>query len=128
MLKGISIPISVAPHGGANVIEGQRVVGQNVILGVKPASSLHPWNQKLAPDEALIFDIHDMKSGGVYAMTVRRFFEEMERHGYAKLLPGTQGIQISESKDNGEMKVFIKYNNLEAGKLEGFSFPVQGDR
>lgn len=128
MLKGLAIPIAVTPSGGANVIEGSRVVGQNVVLGVKPASSLHPWNQNLAPDEALIFDIQDMKSGGVYAMTVRRFFEEMERHGYARLLPGTQGINVVPSKDNGEMTVYIRYNNLEAGKLEGFSFPVEGAR
>lgn len=128
MLKGMMVPFSIGPHGGANAIEGQRVVGQNVVIGVKPASSLHPWNQNLAPDEALIFDIRDMKSGGIYAMTVRKFFQEMERHGYAKLLPGNHGISILSSKDEGEMKVCIRYNNLEAGKLEGFSFLVQGDR
>jgi len=120
MLKGLSIPISVGPHGGANTIEGSRVVGQNVILGVKPASSRHPWNKNLAPDETIIFDIQDSKTGSIYSLTVRKFFEEMERHGYAKLLPGSKGISFVSS--GGEMKVYIRYNNLEAGKIESFSF------
>lgn len=125
MLKGLAIPISVGPHGGSNTIEGSRVVGQNVILGVKPASSMNPWNRNLAPDENIIFDIQDSKTGSIYSLTVRKFFEEMERHGYAKLLPGSNGISFVPS--GGEMKVYIRYNNLEAGKIESFSFPIRGE-
>lgn len=128
MPKGMKLPVAVTPSGGAQTIEGTIVIDQNIILAVRPAGSLHPWNQKLAPSEEMIFDIKDNKSGGIFTMHVREFFHEMERRGYARLLPGMHGFRISLPEGNGDMIAYIKYENLETGKTEGFSIPIAGER
>lgn len=126
MPKGIKYPIKVSPSGGAVTVEGTPVIDQNVLLALRPAGSLHPWNQKLTPDEDLIFDIKDNRSGGLYSMHVREFFQEMERNGYARLLPGRNGLSIVHSRDGGDMIVRVNYVNLETGDTESYEFQISG--
>jgi len=129
MPRGMKFPIKVSPSGGAVTVDGTAVVDQNIILAIRPAGSLHPWNQELAPDEALIFDIRDNKTGGLYTMHIREFFQEMERRGYARLRPGKHGIAILEPEDDsGDMVASINYENLETGKVEGIQIPITGER
>ena len=127
-MLGIKFPVRVGAYGGAETIEGYSVVDQNILLAIKPAGSLHPWNQRLTPDEDLIFDIRDNRSGGLYSMHVRQFFSEMERAGYAKLLPGTRGLRIEDSGNDGEMVVVISYINLERNKEMTFKVPLSGGK
>ena len=128
MLRGMKFPVSVSVSGGSNVVKGIKVIDQNVILAIKPASSLHPWNQNLAPDEDIVFDIKDNYTGNLYTMHIREFFQEMERQGYARLLPGRRGLRVDSSSNNGEMIVNIQYENLESGEIEGMQVPISGDR
>ena len=116
MPRGMKYPISVSPLGGSNIVEGTNIIDQNIILALTPAGSLNPWNQKLTPDEDIIFDINDNQTGGIYTMHVRDFFQEMELHGYARLFPGNRGINIIYASDS--IIVNIQYENLETGKEE----------
>lgn len=127
MLKGVKFPVRVTPLGGAETIEGSSVIDQNVLLAVIPSGTLHPWMQNLTPDEEIIFDIKDNRTGGLYSMTVRSYFEEMERKGYAKLLSGNRGIYIREAAPNedGDMVVVINYINLESGRKEQSNIPLK---
>ena len=129
MLKGISIPFNVNPAGGAVTIEGPAIINQNIILALRPASSLHPWHQDIAPEETFIFDIRDNQTGGLYTMHVRSFFDQMERAGYARLLPGTKGLSVIQADDNsGDMTVRVNFINLETGRESGFEFPLTRGR
>jgi hypothetical protein len=127
MPKGMKYPIGVSPSGGAITIEGTIVIDQNIVLAIYPAGSLHPWNQKLAPDENFIFDIKDNRSGGLFSMHVREFFQEMERNGYARLLPGRQGLNVDYGEDGGDMVVNIYYINLETGDKVDVHIPLPGE-
>jgi len=126
-LKGMKFPIGVNPSGGALTIEGTATIGQNIILAVRPAGSLHPWNQKLTPEEDLIFDIKDSTTGNVLTMHIREFFRELEHRGHARLLPGRQGLSI-RNKDESNTDIFVRYVNLETGETEEFSIPISGGR
>lgn len=112
MHKGMSIPTEVGPNGGSIPLEGSRVIGQNVILALIPASSQHPFTQDISPDEDFIFRVKDERSGSIYATHVRKFFDEMERNGYARLLPGNNGIRLEENQ-LGEVYININYINME---------------
>lgn len=118
MLKGIRVPVDVTSDGSAVVTEGANVVNQNILLGVTPAGSLHPWNQELTPDEDMIFEIKDINSAGRFAIHVREFFAELEQQGYARLLDGENGIKIRYAEDGGEMDIIINYFNMELGRIE----------
>ena len=128
MPKGMSVPVRVAPHGGAEVIEGPSVIGQNIILALLPAGSLNPFTQNIAPEEDLIFEIRDVRTGGLYSMHVREFFNEMERLGYARLFPGGKGLAIQPSTlgNEGDMIVTVRYVNLETNANEKLEFPISG--
>jgi hypothetical protein len=124
MLRGLKIPVRVSPYGSAEVLEGPSVVAQNIILAIMPSSNRNPWNQELAPEETLTFEIADEQSiGGVFVGHIRKVFEIMERRGYAKLLPGSRGI--SNSRIGAETFVFVRYVNLEKDKVEAIRFPVR---
>jgi hypothetical protein len=128
MPKGMQIPVGVGPNGGALMQEGSVVIGQNIVLAVLPASSLHPFHQNIAPEEELIFEIRDMRTGGLYVSHVREFFKEMEQHGYARLFPGSKGLSVEPSPGGkeGEMIITIRYTNLETNKNEKVQFPISG--
>ena len=61
-------------------------------------------------------------------MHVREFFQEMERRGYARILPGHQGLRLIVPENGAEIVVAIQYENLETGKTEGFQIPIAGDK
>jgi len=127
MPRGMKYPVAVSPTGGAATVEGPFAIHQNVILALQPAGSLHPWNQKIVPDEDIVFDILDLNTGNSYTMHVREFFAEMERRGYARLLPGDRGLKVfSPERPGGEMMVGVQFENLESGKVEGFRYPIPG--
>lgn len=129
MPRGMKYPVAVNPAGGATAIEGSFAIHQNVILALIPAGSLHPWNQEIVPDEDIVFDILDTETGNSYTMHVREFFAEMERQGYARLLPGERGLKLFvPERPGGEMMVGIQFENLESGKVEGFRYPIPGGR
>jgi hypothetical protein len=127
----MQVPIRVAPNGGAAMHEGPTVIGQNVILGLIPAGSLHPFHQNITPEEDLIFEIRDVRTGGLYVSHVREFFREMDQLGFARLFPGGKGLSIepSSSVDGGDMMITVRYVNLETNKNEKVQFPVSvGER
>lgn len=128
MPKGMLVPIRVGPNGGAAMHEGSTVIGQNVILALIPAGSLHPFHQDITPEEDLIFEIRDMRTGGLYVTHVREFFREMEQLGYARLFPGGKGLSVepSPSGSEGDMIVTVRYVNLETNENEKLQFPVSG--
>ena len=128
MPKGMRVPIEAGPHGGAVMLEGPAVINQNVILGLIPAGSLHPFEQEITPDEEFIFEIHDMKTAGLYSMHVRKFFSELEILGHARLFPGSKGLAIRPSGpgEEGDFIVTVRFVNLEMNSEEKLEFPVKG--
>jgi hypothetical protein len=114
MPKGLRLPVAVNPRGGAQTVEDFQARRQNVILGVKPASSLHPWNQQLTPPEELIFNIADEMSGGQLVAHIYSFFEEQEKLGLTRLSKGSDGLKLDLSRSqHGEMELVINYTDLE---------------
>jgi hypothetical protein len=124
MLRGLQVPLQVSPYGSAKVVEGPSVVGQNIILAVMPSGNRNPWSQNLSPDESLVFDIaDDMVVGGSLSRHIREVLDQMERRGYAKLLPGNRGVRVKSR--GSEMFVFVRYINLENDKTETIRIPVR---
>jgi len=124
MLRGLRVPCKVSPYGSAMVVEGASVVGQNIVLAIMPSGNRNPWNQDLAPDEELVFDIaDDMMVGGLLVRHIRDVFSIMERRGYARLLPGSQGIYYRSRGSDGF--VYVRYVNLEKDKTETIQIPAR---
>lgn len=114
MPKGMRMPLAVGVRGGARTIEGTEARRQNVLLGVRPASSQNPWHQKLTPPEETIFDLADELTGGLLVSHIYDFFREQERLGLTALPRGRDSLLLDMNKaDKGEVEVVVNYVDLE---------------
>jgi hypothetical protein len=114
MPKGLRVPLEVGIRGGARTIEGTESRKQNVLLGVRPASSQHPWHQKLTPPEETIFDLADELTGGLLVAHIHDFFKEQERLGLTALPRRSDSLQLDMSKaEKGEVEIVVNYVDLE---------------
>lgn len=114
MPKGLRLPLETGVRGGARTIEGYSARRQNVILGVTPASSLHPWHQKLTPSEETIFNIADEMTGGQLIAHIYNFFDEQERLGYTMLPRDGRSLKLGlQDTDKGDVEMIINYVDLE---------------
>lgn len=117
MPKGLQMPVRLGVRGGALTVEGSEARKQNVILGVTPASSRHPWHQKLTPPEEVIFDFADELTGGLLVSHIYSFFEEQERLGLTTLPKTADALSLDMSKvENGEVEIVVNYVDLEDNK------------
>lgn len=111
---GLKMPIQVGTRGGAATIDGFEARRQNVILGVTPSSSLHPWNQELSPSDDTIFDLADEATGGLLISHIQSFFDEQERRGLTRLPKTSDSLKLDTTNvENGEVEVVINYVDLE---------------
>lgn len=126
MAKGIRLPVRVGPRGGMEVMEGPEIIRQNIMLGVRPASSLNPWNQQLTPREETIFDINDNVSGTMFESHVYDLFDDLERVGLATIRRGRgNGILIDATdreREQGNLTAVIRYTDLEEMKSREIRF------
>lgn len=114
MPTGLQVPITVNTRGGAVTITDSAARKQNIILGLKPASSQNPWHQKLTPPEEVIFDIANEITGGMLIAHIYDLFKEQERMGLARLASGADALQLDRSNSkNGEVQIVINYIDLE---------------
>ena len=114
MPKGLRLPLETGVRGGARTIEGYSARRQNVILSVTPASSLHPWHQKLTPSEETIFNIADEMTGGQLIAHIYNFFDEQERLGYTMLPRDGSSLKLGlQDTDKGDVEMIINYVDLE---------------
>lgn len=127
MAKGMLFPVQVNPLGGAKLVENSELVRQMIILALLPASSLHPWNQNLAPEENFIFDINDRRTGGLFAAHVYNVFDVLQKRNIAALPKDGSGLSIKPSSDEGEMEVVINYVDLELKKSREIRFGPSGE-
>jgi hypothetical protein len=117
MAKGMRLPVSVSTRGGATTLEGSDLLRQNILLGIKPASSLNPWNQRLTPREDTIFDLADEMTGGMLISHIQSFFEELEALGMAALHKGRRGLILDVSdRERGNVELIVNYIDLEENK------------
>ncbi len=126
MAKGIKLPVRVGPRGGMETMEGPEIIRQNIMLGVRPASSLNPWNQQLTPREETIFDINDNVSGTMFESHVYDLFDDLERVGLATIRRGRgNGILIDATdreREKGNLTAVIRYTDLEEMKSREIRF------
>lgn len=114
MPKGLKLPLETGVRGGARTMEDAAIRRQNVLLGVTPASSLHPWHQKLTPSEETIFNIADEMTGGQLIAHIYQFFDEQERLGLTSLPRDDESLKLSLANvDKGEVEIVINYVDLE---------------
>lgn len=114
MPLGLKLPIAVGTRGGARTVEGFEARRQNILLGVYPASSLHPWHQRLTPPEETIFDIADEMTGGQLVAHIYQFFAEQERLGLTRLPRDSSGLRLNlVDADKGDVEIAINYIDLE---------------
>jgi len=114
MPKGLRLPLETGVRGGARTIEDSAARRQNVLLGITPASSLHPWHQKLTPSEEVIFNIADEMTGGQLVSHIYDFFDEQERLGLTMLPRNENSVKLSlDNVDKGEVEMVINYLDLE---------------
>jgi len=106
------MPIKVTPRGGIETHDGASLRKQNIILGITPASSTHPWNQQLTPPNNAIFSVADESVRDLLIGHIQKFFAEQERLGLTKLLRGSNGVKLV-AMSNGEMSISINYIDLE---------------
>lgn len=111
------MPVKVGPRGGIETAEGPEMLQQNIMLGVRPASSMNPWNQHLTPREETIFDINDVQSGTMFEAHVYDLFDDLERLGLATIRRGRgNGIKLDTSnveREKGNLTTVIQYTDLE---------------
>lgn len=114
MPKGMRMPIEVGIRGGARTVEGTESRKQNILLGVRPASSQHPWHQKLTPPEETIFDLADELTGGLLIAHIYDLFDEQKRLGFATLPRNKDALQLDMTKaSRGEVEIVVNYIDLE---------------
>lgn len=127
MAKGIKLPVRVGPSGGVETIEGSNMIRQNIELGVRPASNMNPWNQKLTPRENIVFDINDDIVGGEFESHVYDLFEDLERLNQATIQRGRgTGIFLDTSdatREKGNLDIGISYTDLEEMESREIRFP-----
>jgi hypothetical protein len=117
MAKGILLPFRTTISGGIQVAEGPEILKQNITLGVIPSSNQHPWNQKLAPREDLIFDIADSAIQGELAAHIYDLFEDLQKLNLATISKTSGGVRVSLDRSNsGDVNVIITYTDLEDNK------------
>jgi hypothetical protein len=127
MAKGIRLPVATNPRGGAEISEGSELLRQLIMLGVKPASNLHPWNQELTPRADIIFDINDGVLGSEFEGAIYDLFDDLERLGLAAISKGRGGIFVeTQNRDKGELEVIVRYTDLEEMKSREIRFPTGG--
>lgn len=114
MAKGIKLPIQISSTGGSVAIESVKMLRQNILYAIRPASSAHPWSQNITPKEDMIFDIADNQTASLYTSHIYKVFKEFEKLGLAKL-PPSNGVRIVKNND-GETEIEISYIDLEDNK------------
>lgn len=114
MAKSIKLPFDVNPSGNAKTAINSDSLYQDILLGILPSSSLHPWNQRLTPPDDIIFNIADDSVGGLFESYVYDYFEQLERLNLASISKGADGITIDgRGIHDGEIRVIVKYTDLE---------------
>lgn len=121
MTTGLKLPLRATPRGGAETHDGASLRKQNIVLGILPASSLHPWGQSLTIPEDVIFRISDASVRDLIHGHVQKFFAEQERLKLTKLAKGPNGVKITSMK-NGEVEIVINYIDLEDNTSRSVSF------
>lgn len=117
MAKGIMFPFKTNPRGGLKTVEGPELLRQNIVLGVTPASSQHPWNQRLTPREDIIFDIADSALSGELSAHIYDLFEDLQKLQMAMLPRNSKALKVQRGAANsGDMLVSITYVDLEDNK------------
>jgi hypothetical protein len=123
MAKGLTLPFHVNPRGGIHMTEGPELLRQNILLGVQPATSRHPWNQNLAPREDLIFDIADSAVAGELSAHIYDLFEELKRLNMATLPKTADAMKVRIGQFNsGDVDIIITYIDLEDNKSREVRF------
>lgn len=123
MAKGLTLPFQVNARGGLQTSEGPELLRQNILLGVKPASSRNPWNASLAPREDLIFDIADSAVAGELTAHVYDLFEDLQRLNMAMLSRRSDAFKVERIKPNtGDVEIVITYIDLEDNKSREVRF------
>lgn len=115
MAKGIKMPVEISSTGGLITIEGGDLLYQNILYAVRPASSQHPWAQKITPREDMIFDIADNMTRSTYTSHVYQVFDELQRLGIAKL-PAASPLSVVNNEE-GETDLDINYIDLEDSRM-----------
>lgn len=123
MAKGLTLPFQVTPKGGLQTTEGPELLRQNILLGVKPASSSNPWNYRLAPREDIIFDIADSAVAGELSAHVYDLFEDLERLKMATLSKRSDAMKVQPIQSNtGDVEIVITYIDLEDNRSRDIRF------
>lgn len=125
MATGMYTPTNVTPSGNSYILEGSDLLRQNILYAIRPASSRHPWNQKLTPPDTLIFDLNDTSNGHMLEAFVRDLFAEYEKLGIASL----RSFKLNNANaEKGELDVIIVYNDLEDDQNREIKFTTRGRR
>ena len=125
MTTGMHTPTKLTPSGNSYILEGSELLAQHIRYAVRPASSLHPWGQKLTPPDTLIFDINDSSNGQMLEAFIYDLFKEYEKLGIASL----RNLKIStKNAEKGELDCIIVYNDLEDDTDREVKFTTGGRR
>lgn len=123
MAKGLTLPFQTNTRGGLQITEGPDLLKQNILLGLKPSSNQHPWNQRLAPREDLIYDIADSAVGGEFSAHVYDLFDDLRKLQMATISRGPNAIRVSLANSaRGDVDVTITYVDLEDNKSREIQF------
>lgn len=123
MAKGLLLPFQTNTRGGLQTTESSELLRQNILLGVKPASSRNPWNHSLAPREDLIFDLADSAISGELSARIYDLFEDLERLNMATISKRGSAVKIHKDQYNsGDVSVTITYIDLEDNKSREVRF------
>jgi hypothetical protein len=123
MAKGLLMPFQTTPRGGLQLVEGPELLRQNILLGVRPASSRNPWNYNLAPRETLIFDIADSIVGGELTAHIYDLFDDLKKLNMAMLPRRSDAVRVGIGIPNsGDYEVTITYVDLEDNKSREVRF------
>jgi len=114
MSKGLTLPFQTNVKGDLLLTEGPDLLRQNIMTALIPASSAHPWNQKLTPREDIIFDIADSKITGEMIAHIYDYFDELRKLNLAMLSHKSDAIKVTALVENsGDVELSITYVDLE---------------
>lgn len=119
MPTGFKIPIRANPGGGIALVSGNENNNKIIKTGLSATDNQNAFQQDLGIGQNMVFDIKDPALRGFLVTKIKKLFAMFELQKRFKLLVDT--LDWIEVKDDGELRLELRYIDLESDEEKMFS-------
>jgi hypothetical protein len=118
MPRGLKVPVGVAPHGGAALVDGDTNDAKIIKIALGSDESENAFQQDISLDVGMVFSLNDPTLRARILRRVYKIFDEFRVQKRFKLKKET--MKWSENEANQELTLEFKYVNLESDEEKLF--------